>query len=109
VWWRLAIINCFEQANIPSLPEEEIRSALTFVVVGAGPTGVEFTAELRDWIEVEGKRYYSRLLQYVKILLVEAGDAVLAVFDENLQQAAMKQLTCEAHIIKIFLTCFFEW
>lgn len=63
------------------------------MVVGAGPTGVEFTSELRDWVESEGRRYYGKLLKYVKITLVEAGDAVLAVFDKQLQEEAMRRLT----------------
>ena len=36
----VAIVNCFERANVPNLNEEEIRDALSFVVVGAGPTGM---------------------------------------------------------------------
>lgn len=61
-------------------------------MVGAGPTGVEFTSELRDWIEVEGRKYYGKLLKHVSITLVEAGGAVLAVFDEQLQKEAYKSL-----------------
>ena len=38
-------------------------------------------------------RYYGKLLKYVKITLVEAGNAVLAVFDETLQKEAMRKLT----------------
>lgn len=78
---------------MPNLSEEDIRDALSFVVVGAGPTGVEFTSELRDWVEVEGRRYFGHLLKYVRITLVEAGNAVLAVFDQRLQEEAMKKLT----------------
>jgi NADH dehydrogenase FAD-containing subunit len=33
------------------------------VVVGAGPTGVEFTAELRDFIEEDVPKYYPHLLK----------------------------------------------
>ena len=90
---RKAITNCFERANIPDLSEEERRNTLSFVIVGAGPTGVEFTSELRDWIEYEGRKYYGNLLQYTKITLVEAGDAVLAVFDKALQEEAYRKLT----------------
>lgn len=93
---RKAIANCFERANIPSLNEDEIRAALSFVIVGAGPTGVEFTGELRDFLEIEGKRYYSRLLKYAKITLVEAGPAVLPIFDEALQKEALNKLTNRA-------------
>jgi NADH dehydrogenase FAD-containing subunit len=40
-----------------------VRGILSFVIVGAGPTGVEFTSELRDWVEYEGRKYYGRLLK----------------------------------------------
>eukprot|EP01035_Chromulina_nebulosa_P022407 gene22407-29014_t len=90
---RRAIVNCFERANVPELSETEKRIMLSFVIVGAGPTGVEFTSELRDWIEVEGKKYYSKLLKYVKISLVEAGNYILPIFDQVLREEALKSLT----------------
>jgi NADH dehydrogenase FAD-containing subunit len=90
---RRALAYCFERASIPSLSEEEIRAALSFVIVGAGPTGVEYTSELRDWLETEGRKYFPKLLKYAKITLIEAGSAVLAVFDEILQKDALKRLT----------------
>lgn len=37
---RKAIAYCFERANIPSLSKREVQDALSFVIVGAGPTGV---------------------------------------------------------------------
>ena len=37
---RRAIGNCFERASYPTMTDEERRRTLTFVVVGAGPTGV---------------------------------------------------------------------
>lgn len=90
---RKALAYCFERANIPNNTEEERKNALAFVVVGAGPTGVEFTSELRDWIESEGKKYYKHLLKHVSLTLVEAGPSVLAVFDKALQEEAMRSLT----------------
>lgn len=45
---RTAIVNCFERANLPSLTDEERVQNLTFAVIGAGPTGIEFAAELRE-------------------------------------------------------------
>lgn len=89
---RKAIANSFERANIPNLSPSDIQNALTFVIVGAGPTGVEFTSELRDWLETEGRRYYPHLLQHVKIILIEAGASILPIFDETLQQEALKRL-----------------
>ena len=39
---RTAIVNLFERANLPGLSDEERKAILTFAVIGAGPTGVEF-------------------------------------------------------------------
>ncbi len=39
---RTAIVNLFERANLPGLSDEQRQSILTFAVIGAGPTGVEF-------------------------------------------------------------------
>ena len=43
---RSAISDAFESAMIPSQTEEERKRLLHFVVVGGGPTGVEFAAEV---------------------------------------------------------------
>ena len=90
---RRTIAYSFERANVPGLSEEEKRTALSFVIVGAGPTGVEFTSELRDWIEKEGKKYYGSLLKYVSITLIEAGNAILMVFEQALQKERLRQIT----------------
>ena len=89
---RKTIAYCFERANVPNLEEDEIKKALSFVIVGAGPTGVEFTSELRDWLEIEGKKYYAHLLKYVSITLIEAGKSILMVFDKELQEEGLKRL-----------------
>jgi NADH dehydrogenase FAD-containing subunit len=46
-----AIVNCFESAGLPDLSVEDIVNELTFVIIGAGPAGIEFAAELLDFIE----------------------------------------------------------
>jgi len=86
-------VNCFERANLPSLDEEAKKNVLTFAVIGAGPTGVEFASELRDFIEQDGPKYYPELLKYVRIKVIEASPTVLAPFDKSLQEEAIKQLT----------------
>ncbi|KAL0354206.1 UNVERIFIED_CONTAM: External alternative NAD(P)H-ubiquinone oxidoreductase B1, mitochondrial [Sesamum angustifolium] len=45
---RRTVIDCFEKAVLPELTEEERKINLHFVIVGGGPTGVEFAAELHD-------------------------------------------------------------
>ena len=89
---RAAIVNCFERANIPGLTEQEKVSSLTFAVIGAGPAGFEFAAELRDFIEQDGPRYYPTLLKYVRIKVIEATSTVLAPFVKELQDEAVAQI-----------------
>jgi NADH dehydrogenase FAD-containing subunit len=43
---RSKVVDAFESANLPGQPEEERKRLLRFVVVGGGPTGVEYAAEL---------------------------------------------------------------
>jgi NADH dehydrogenase FAD-containing subunit len=89
---RTSIVNCFERANLPHLTDKERESILTIAVIGAGPTGIEFAAELRDFIEQDGPKYYPTLLKYVRIKVIEASSSVLAPFDKSLQEEAIKQL-----------------
>jgi len=90
---RTSIVNCFERANLPTMTEEQIINVLTFAVIGAGPTGVEFASELRDFIEQDGPKFYPNLLKYVRIKVIEASPTILAPFDKTLQEEAIKQLT----------------
>ncbi|VEU34595.1 unnamed protein product [Pseudo-nitzschia multistriata] len=89
---RTAIVNCFERANLPGLSEEDRINNLTFAIIGAGPTGIEFAAELRDFVEQDGPKYYPNLLRYVRIKVIEASSTVLAPFDKSLQEEAIKQM-----------------
>ena len=44
---RTSIVNLFERANIPGLSDDEREAILTFAIIGAGPTGIEFASELK--------------------------------------------------------------
>jgi NADH dehydrogenase FAD-containing subunit len=98
---RNAIVSCFERANLPSLTDEERKQNLTFCVIGAGPTGIEFAAELRDFVEEDGPKYYPNLLKFVRIKVIEASSTVLAPFDKTLQEEAIKQLNRKVGITDI--------
>ena len=95
-----AIVNCFENASLPARAStpEEISRELTFVIVGAGPTGIEFAAELLDFIEGDGPRYYRDLLPYVRIRIVEASPTILRPFEDGLKDEAMRRLTRDIEI-----------
>ncbi|KAI3829315.1 hypothetical protein L1987_03435 [Smallanthus sonchifolius] len=47
---RRKVIDCFEKASLPNISDDERKRMLQFVVVGGGPTGVEFAAELHDFV-----------------------------------------------------------
>ncbi len=85
---RGRIISCFEHANIPGIPPEERKRLLHFVVCGGGPTGVEFAAELHDFLSDDLGRTYPHLRGYAVITLVEAMKDILGSFDEKLRRYA---------------------
>lgn len=74
---RQSVIDYFERAGLPSLSEEEKKRILHFVVVGGGPTGVEFAAELHDFVTEDLAKLYPTVKDYAKITLLEAGDHIL--------------------------------
>jgi NADH dehydrogenase len=89
---RNHVLSCFEEAMFE--PDAERRRALlTFVVVGGGPTGVEMAGALSELIRLVLVKDYRRLdLKDVRILLLEAGNRLLAGFPERLSEAAARTL-----------------
>jgi len=89
---RRRILQAFEAAEIAN-SEEERRAALTFIVVGAGPTGVEMAgavAELaRHTLAEDFRRIDPRA---TRVLLVEGVARVLPAFREDLSRSGLKQL-----------------
>ncbi|KAL8467886.1 hypothetical protein ACS0TY_031216 [Phlomoides rotata] len=81
---RRTVIGCFERASLPNLSEEERKRILHFVVVGGGPTGVEFAAELHDYINHDLVKLYPQVKNAVKITLLEATDHILNMFDKRI-------------------------
>ncbi|KAE8686857.1 External alternative NAD(P)H-ubiquinone oxidoreductase B1 [Hibiscus syriacus] len=81
---RRSVINCFEKAVLPGLTEEERRINLHFVIVGGGPTGVEFAAELHDFVNEDLVNLYPSVKDLVKITVIQSGDHILNMFDERI-------------------------
>ncbi|CAL5406435.1 unnamed protein product [Camellia sinensis] len=81
---RRTIIDCFERATLPTISEEERKRILHFVVVGGGPTGVEFAAELHDFVIDDLAKLYPTVKDHVKITLLEAADHILNMFDKRI-------------------------
>jgi len=89
---RRKILLAFEQADATDSEEDQQR-LMTFVVVGAGPTGVEMAGAIRE-IATETLRDDFRRIDTttIHVLLIEAGPAVLPPFSEKLQRSALRQL-----------------
>ncbi len=83
---RRRIIDCLELASQPGISAQERKRLLHFVVVGGGPTGVEFAAEMHDFIDQDLRRLYPGLVADVRIVLLEAGEHILNSFDAALGQ-----------------------
>lgn len=87
---RQRIIECFERACKPGRAEDELRAMLHFVVVGGGPTGVEFSAELHDFVRQDLSKWFPDLSSYVQITLLEAQGDILTALDQKLSDYALK-------------------
>lgn len=87
---RIKVIDCFENASLPGLSEEEKKNFLRFFVCGGGPTGVEFAAELHDFIEEDVRKKYRGFEKLIEIILIEAGDKLLNSFDAKLSEYTLK-------------------
>lgn len=87
---RIRVIDCFENASIPGITDEEKKSYLRFVVCGGGPTGVEFAAELHDFIEEDVRKKYPGLENDIEVILIEAGKTLLNSFDAKLSEYTLK-------------------
>ena len=89
---RNSILAIFEQA-INEHDESLRKELLTFVVVGGGPTGVEFAGALSELIRfVFRKDYPSLALSECRVILLEAGPAILSSMPETLREYAEARL-----------------
>ncbi|MFT7328085.1 MAG: NADH dehydrogenase [Crocinitomicaceae bacterium] len=89
---RNRFIDCFEAASKISYGDER-SNLLTFIVVGAGPTGVELTGEAADLLfKTFTKQYGTIDRSEIKLVLVNSGAEVLGMFDESLRIYAEKSL-----------------
>ncbi|KAL3908554.1 MAG: hypothetical protein SGPRY_009750 [Prymnesium sp.] len=89
---RSAVSRAVERASQPGLSEEERRLMLRMVVVGGGPTGVEFTGELSDYLNDALLRLYPQLAPLAQVVLIHGRESLLPGFDEGLQAKALQSL-----------------
>lgn len=92
--------ECFELAVLPMTTPEMRRSLLHFAIVGAGPTGTELAASLRDFIYSDLIAIYPALKGVPRITLYDVAPKVLSMFDESLSRYAMDTMKSEGIDIK---------
>jgi NADH dehydrogenase len=89
---RGRILSAFEAAEVET-DEERRRAWLTFVVVGAGPTGVEMAGQIAELARDTVRRDFRAMdPRQGRVLLVEALDRVLTSFPESLSHRAERSL-----------------
>jgi NADH dehydrogenase len=90
---RRRILSAFEQAEWATNEADRVR-LLTFVIIGAGPTGVELAgtiAELaHDTLRGDFRNFDTR---NARVILIEAGARILSGFTEDLSDYAQRALT----------------
>jgi len=89
---RRRILLAFEYAEKIS-DEAARKAAMTFVIIGGGPTGVEMAgaiAEIARYTLAKDFRHIDP--SQARVILVEGEPRVLAAFPEDLQISALKQL-----------------
>ncbi|NEK56576.1 NAD(P)/FAD-dependent oxidoreductase [Geodermatophilus sabuli] len=89
---RGRILGAFELAELTGDPAELDR-LLTFVVVGAGPTGVEMAGQIAELARRRLRRDFRSIdPATARVVLVESGPAVLPTFGEKLGGSARQRL-----------------
>lgn len=89
---RRRVLTAFEAAERTNNLDER-RRLLNFVIVGAGPTGVELAGALAEIARYSLKHDFREINPAVaQILLIEAGERVLPVYPAELSQKAEQSL-----------------
>jgi NADH dehydrogenase len=89
---RRRVLLAFEQAEKESNPEKK-KELLTFIVVGAGPTGVELAGAISEISRYSLERDFRNIdPSRTRVILIEAGPRILASFSPELSKRAARDL-----------------
>lgn len=90
---RRKILLAFEAAEMETDPEK-VKELLTFVLVGAGPTGVEMSGAIADLAHNALATDFRHIdTNSARIILVEAMPRILNAFPESLTRRTQRKLT----------------
>lgn len=89
---RRKVLLALEQAETEDDPERR-AALLTFVVIGAGPTGVEMAGAIAELARRSVSSDFRSITPHCsRVLLIEAGERVLPAFPQALSDAAKQSL-----------------
>ena len=89
---RRHLLTCFERAELEHDTERR-RQLLTFVVIGGGPTGVEMAGAISELARKAMKSEFRQIDSgMVRVLLIEAGNALLSAFPRKLRDYSVRAL-----------------
>ncbi|KAF7960348.1 hypothetical protein EAE96_000033 [Botrytis aclada] len=97
---RKRILECFETAALPTSSDSLRKQLLNFAIVGGGPTGVEFAAELFDLCHEDLSTLYPSLTPFIKITIYDVAPKILPMFDKNLANYALEHFKRDGIEIK---------
>lgn len=97
---RMKVLQNFERAALPTTSEADRAKLLHFAIVGGGPTGIEFAAELHDLVREDLARTYPDLIRHVGITVYDVAPKVLPMFDKTLATYAMETFRREGIAVK---------
>ncbi|KAL4178374.1 hypothetical protein KRP22_003295 [Phytophthora ramorum] len=101
---RNRILENFEVATQPGVTPEEKERLLHFVVVGGGPTGIEFCAELYDLVLQDLRHMYPDVSKYLGVTLLDSGE-ILSGFDKQLRTVALSKIESRSSMQIIKKNC----
>ena len=98
---RARLVTAFERAEVAEDPEERER-LLTFVIVGAGPTGVELAGQIAEMAHRSFRDEYSNFRpSSAKIILLDGAPQVLPPFGKRLGRKAQRELERIGVIVRL--------
>ena len=90
---RGRIFGAFELAELGAIRGENVDSLLTFVVVGAGPTGVEMAGQIAELAHRTLRRDFRAInTRSARVILLDAAPQVLPPFGAKLGAKAKREL-----------------
>jgi len=100
---RKEMLDIIDKADVALASGDTARAKqlLSFVVVGGGPTGVEFCGELSDFIKHDLVNRYPKIAEYMKVTLVEALPGLLTMFHKTVGGYVQDHLANQGVDIKL--------